>query len=297
MAGSKMHEGEVHIDVELVRRLVAQQFPHWSGLIVEPAESTGTVNAIYRLGSDMYLRLPRVEAWAQDLMKELHWLPSLAGHLSLEIPEPLAEGHPAFGYPFEWAIYRWLDGSTYAPDSIGSERDAAAELARFVSELRAIDSSRGPRSRRDAPLRLRDPQVQAFIQSLDGEVDGEAAMAVWRRSLKAPEWDGVSVWTHGDLLPPNLLVRDGRISAVIDFGSIGLGDPAVDVIPAWTVFGEEGRKTFRPSLDVDDDTWTRARGFALHQALLIIPYYQESNPAFTAMARRTVDQLLADSNA
>jgi aminoglycoside phosphotransferase (APT) family kinase protein len=245
----------------------------------------------------MYLRLPRVEAWAQGLVKERQWLPRFARHLSLEIPEPLAEGHPAFGYPFEWAIYRWLDGSTYAPASIGSERDAAAELARFVSELHAIDSSGGPRSRRDAPLRLRDSQVQAFIESLDGEIDGEAAMAVWRRSLKGPEWDGVSVWTHGDLLPPNLLVRDGRMSAVIDFGSIGLGDPAVDVIPAWTVFSEEGRKTFRTSLDVDDDTWTRARGLALHQALLIIPYYRDSNPAFTAMARRTVDQLLADSKA
>jgi len=276
--------------------LVADQFPQWSDLDVEPFQSTGTVNAIYRFGSGMYLRLPRLEAWAQDLEKELHWLPMLSRHLSLRVPEPIAKGDPAFGYPFTWAIYRWLEGSTYAGDRVGSERDAAKELANFVLELRSFDSSAGPRSKRDSPLRFRDAQVQEFIQTLDDEIDGPRATAVWRASLDAPEWGRPPVWTHGDLLPPNLVVKDRRIDAVIDFGNVGLGDPAVDVIPAWTVFGGEDSATFRASLDVDDATWSRASGLALHQALLIVPYYRDSNPAFAAMAMRTIDQLLADGS-
>ena len=297
MPERQLHEGEVHIDGDLVRRLVSDQFPQLSDLDIEPAESMGTVNAIYRLGSDMYLRLPRLEAWARDLEKELHWLPLLRPHLSLRVPEPIAKGHPAFGYPFAWAVYRWLEGSTYSADRIGSERDAAEGLGIFVSELRSFHSSVGPRSTRDAPLRLRDAQVQDVMRTLDGEIDGPGVTEVWRASLDAPEWDQRPVWTHGDLLPPNLVVRDQRIDAVIDFGNTGLGDPAVDVIAAWTVFRGEGRETFRATLNVDDATWTRARGLALHQALLIIPYYRDSNPAFASMAKRTIDQLLADGTA
>ncbi len=290
----KMHEGEVDIDVGLVHRLLAMQFPQWCDLPVDEVHSTGTVNAIYRLGDDMCVRLPRVEAWARDLEKELRWLPALAPHLPVAVPEPVASGDPGLDYPFRWAIYRWLEGETFAGDRDPDERQAAADLAQFVTELRRIDPSGAPSSRRDQPLHIRDSQARKAIDASRGTIDRDAATAAWELSLQAPAWDGSAVWTHGDLLPPNLLIEHGRLRAVIDFGSVGVGDPAVDVIPAWSTFGDAGRDAFRCALDVDDATWARGRGFALHQALLIIPYYPETNPAFVAVAMRTLAEVLAD---
>jgi aminoglycoside phosphotransferase (APT) family kinase protein len=288
-----MHEGEVNIDAALVHELLAKQFPQWSHLPLEEVRSTGTVNAIYRLGEDMCARLPLVRSWADDLHKELRWLAWLGKRLSLAVPEPLATGTPEADYPYTWGIYRWLQGETFSADRVASERQAAVELAQFVVELRRIDSADAPRSRRDTPLRLRDPETRAAIDSLRGIIDTADVAAAWEVSLQAPEWDETPVWTHGDLLPPNLLVQRGRLSAVIDFGNVGVGDPAIDVIAAWSVFGDDGRAAFREALDVDDTTWARARGFALHQALLVIPYYPETNPAFVAMAQRTIDEVLS----
>jgi aminoglycoside phosphotransferase (APT) family kinase protein len=297
VATKRMHEGEVDIDVELVRRLLVAQFPQWCERPVEAVQSTGTVNAIYRLGDDLCIRLPRIQTWASDLEKELRWLPRLAPHLSLAVPEPVAKGDPGAGYPFTWAIYRWLDGETFAGDRVGDEREAAADLAQFVVELRRIDPAGAPHSPSHRSLLVRDPHTRAVIESLRGVIDTDAATTAWEMSLRAPPWDGRPVWTHGDLLPPNLLVEGGRLSAVIDFGGVGVGDPAFDVIPAWSVCSDEGRDTFRGDLDVDDATWARGRGFALHQALLIIPYYPETSPEFVAMATRTVENVLADSDA
>jgi aminoglycoside phosphotransferase (APT) family kinase protein len=289
-----MHDGEVDIDVDLVRRLLFTQFPQGAELPLQAVPSAGTVNAIYRLGDDMCVRLPRVHRWAGDLENELRWLPTLAPQLPLVVPEPLATGRPGEGFPFPWAIYRWLQGETLATARVGDEREAAADLARFVAALRRIDPSGGPRSGRDKPLLMRERETRAAIESLRGIIDTDAATAAWEASLGAPGWDGRPAWTHGDLLPPNLLVEDSRLSAVIDFGNMGIGDPAVDVIAAWSVFGDGGRDDFQRTLDVDDATWLRGRGFALHQALLIVPYYPDTNPAFVAMAMRTIDQVLAD---
>jgi aminoglycoside phosphotransferase (APT) family kinase protein len=297
MAANRMHEGEVDIDLDQVRQLLVTQFPEWSGLPLELVRSTGTVNAIYRLGADMFLRLPRLSRWAGELAKELHWLPRLAPHLSLAVPEPLATGKPGSVYPFPWAVYRWLDGKTFATDRVRDEPRAAVDLAQFVTELRRIDTSGAPRSQRDRPLLLRDPETRTAITSLCGIIDTDAVTAAWVSSLRAPEWGGAPVWTHGDLLSPNLLVEDGRLRAVIDFGNMGVGDPAVDVIPAWSLFSANGRNEYRSALAVDDPTWARARGLALHQALLIIPYYAESNPGFVATATRTVAEVLADGEA
>jgi aminoglycoside phosphotransferase (APT) family kinase protein len=294
LAAKKMHDGEVDVDVERVRRLLVTQFPHWAALPLDVVHSTGTVNTIYRLGDEMCVRLPRVQRWAGDLERELQWLPTLAPHLPLAVPEPIARGDPGVGYPFPWAIYRWLEGETFASDRIGDEGQAAADLARFVGQLRRIDPSGAPLSRRGTPMRLRDAEARGAIGSLRGIVDTAAATAAWETSLRAPAWGGNPAWTHGDLLPPNLLVSGGRISAVLDFGNVGMGDPAIDVIPAWSVFSNDGRDAFREALDVDDATWTRGRGFALHQALLIIPYYPETNPALATMATRTVEAVLAD---
>jgi aminoglycoside phosphotransferase (APT) family kinase protein len=294
MTTPKMHTDEVDIDPELVRTLVTAQFPRLSNLSISAVASTGTVNAIYRLGHDFYARLPRVEAWARDLAKELSWLPLLAPHLSLPVPEPVATGEPACGYPFHWAIYRWIDGEPYADVLIDDQRQAAVDLAQFVAELHGIEPMVGAQRGGRDPLREVDTITRTALEASHPEIDTAAAMAAWDLALTAPAWAGTPVWIHSDLLPPNLLVRAGRICAVIDFGAVGLGDPAMDVIAAWSVFGATGRSVFRAALDVDDGTWNRARGYALHQASMIIPYYRVSNPGFVSMAQRTIEQVISD---
>ena len=293
----KMHDGEFSIDAELVGRLVAAQFPRLAGLPVRAFKSTGTVNAIYRLGGHLCARLPRAQSWAQNLEKELHWLPKLAPRVSLQVPEPVAKGHPESWYPFSWAIYRWIDGQPYADGLIEDEQQAAGDLAQFVAELRGIDpTALAPRGGRK-PLRELDAVTRAAIESARDVIDGDAATDAWERALDTPAWPGTPVWIHADLLRPNLLVNGGRLRAVIDFGSAGVGDPAADVIAAWSVFSHTGRRAYRDALDVDDGMWNRARGFALHQAVLIIPYYPRTNPGFVALAKRTVGEILADINA
>ena len=294
MGTGKMHAGEVPIDAALVGRLISEQFPRWADLPISAVRSTGTVNAIYRIGDHLCARLPRVEEWAQDLEKERRWLPKLAPRLSLPIPEPVGKGHPTSSYPFSWAIYRWIDGEPYSDDLVDDEQRAARDLARFVAALRRIDPVPGVPLGGRPPLRDLDAATREAIDSSRRVVDGDAATAAWELALEAPAWRGTPVWIHTDLLRPNVLLRDGRLRAVIDFGGVGVGDPAADVIAAWSVFGRTGRNTFRNALDIDDDTWNRARGFALHQAAMIIPYYRETNPGFVSLARRTVGEVLAD---
>ncbi len=293
----KMHDDEVHIDAELVGRLVAAQFPELTDLPISAVSSTGTVNAIYRIGDTHYARLPRLGQWAQDLDNEWRWLPKLASRLSLRIPEPVGRGHPASSYPFSWAIYGWIDGQPYADELVDDERQAGKVLAQFVAELRGMEPvALAPRAGRK-PLRELDAMTRAAIDSARSVIDHDAAVAAWERALEAPAWSGTPVWIHTDLLRPNLLVHGGRLVAVIDFGGVGVGDPAADGIAAWSVFSHTGRGSFRGALDVDDDTWNRARGFALHQAAMIIPYYTKTNPRFVALAKRTIEEVIADINA
>ena len=254
----------------------------------------GTTHVLSGLGEDLYCDC-HAQRWAQDLDKEWHWLPKLAPHLSLRVPEPVAKGHPASGYPFSWAIYRWIDGQPYADELVDDEHQAARDLAQFVVELRRIDPVVGaPRGGRK-PLRELDAVTRAAIES------ARTSSTAMRppppgSALEAPAWQGTPVWIHTDLLRPNLLVHGGRLCAVIDFGGVGVGDPAADVIAAWSVFSQTGRGVFRGALDVDDGTWNRARGFALHQAAMIIPYYTETNPGFVALAKRTIEEVLTDIN-
>ncbi len=293
----KMHHDEVHIDAELVGRLVAAQFPELADLAISAVRSTGTVNAIYRIGDHLCARLPRVQQWAKDLDNEWRWLPKLGPRLSLQVPEPVGRGNPASSYPFSWAIYGWIDGQPYADELVDDEREAAKDLAQFVVELRRIDPvAEAPRAGRK-PLRELDAVTRTAIESGRGVIDSDAATAAWERALEAPAWVGTPTWIHTDLLRPNLLVRGGRLAAVIDFGAVGVGDPAADVIAAWSVFRHTGRAVFRDALAVEDGTWNRARGFALHQAALIISYYAETNPGFVSLAKRTVEEVLADLDA
>jgi aminoglycoside phosphotransferase (APT) family kinase protein len=295
MGTSRMHRDEVEFDVGLVRRLVDEQVPKMRGFRLRPVRSTGTVNAIFRLGDGFCVRLPRVARWAGDLDKEVALLPMLARQLSLTIPRPVAKGHPTSDYPFPWAVYEWIDGAPYARANVHDEREAARDLARFVSDLRRIEPPRGaPRAGR-APLRELDGDTRDAIAASRHVIDSRATTSAWERAFAAPTWDGSPVWIHTDLLPSNLLVRGGRLHAVIDFGGAGIGDPAADVTPAWAVFGHDGRRVFREALAVDEGTYQRARGYALHQAAMIIPYYEATNPNFVAQAKRTVEEVLADS--
>jgi len=289
----KLHEGEVDVGADLVGRLVAAQFPRFADLAIGEVRSTGTVNAIYRLGDHHCVRLPRLAKWAQALQKEVSWLPRLAPHLSVRVPEPVATGLPAHGYPFHWAIYRWIEGDPYRDDLVSDERSAAEDLARFVLELRRMDTLGAPRGGR-RPLRELDAVTRAAIASSHDAIDADAALAAWEIALESPSWDGTPVWIHTDLLRPNLLVEAGSLRAVIDFGGAGIGDPAADLIAAWSVFGPIGRAAFRLALDADEGAWQRARGYALHQAAMIVPYYAETNPAFVAQAKRTIREVIRE---
>ncbi|MEZ4641656.1 MAG: aminoglycoside phosphotransferase family protein [Chloroflexota bacterium] len=289
----KMHKGEMDINIALVRQLLAEQFPHLAKRPVTLVRSTGTVNAIFRIGDDLYARLPRVAEWAKSLNREWEWLPKIAPHISLAIPQPVVRGKPTSTYPYSWAIYRWIEGASYQDDLINDERQVARDLANFIMELQGVAMQGAPSGGR-APLIELDAVTRSVIETLRGVIDTEAVLELWTRSLEVPPWNGKPVWIHGDLLKSNLVVRDGRLCAVVDFGGVGIGDPAADIVPAWSVFNEVGRETFRRALVVDDNTWYRACGYALHQALMIIPYYPDTNPEFVIMAKRTVNEILTD---
>lgn len=259
--------------------------------------STGTVNHMFRLGDDLAVRVPRCQEWAADLDKELDLLPRLAPagarHLPLALPQPLAAGVPGPGVPLRWAVYRWLPGVPYSDDLVRDEGDAAEDLAAFVLALRSLDASDGPAGGRK-PLRHLDTQTREALRASHG-IDVPAALTAWDRALDAPPWHGVEpVWVHADLLRPNLLVVDGKLSAVIDVGSMGVGDPAADVIAAWSVFGQRGRAAYLAALGGEPATIERGRGYALHQAALIIPYYATTNPGLAEHARRTIAQVIDD---
>jgi aminoglycoside phosphotransferase (APT) family kinase protein len=296
MAAPKMHADEIETDVALVRRLLAGQFPEWADLAIDPVVSYGTDHDIYRLGDHLAARLPRIEWATKQAAKEAEWLPKLAPHLTLAIPVQLAMGHPAEGYPFEWSVYEWLPGEN-ANGTIDDPDRAAVDLAAFVNALRQVDTTgahpRPPRGR-GAPLAELDEQVRESIAHLGDRVDGDAALRSWEESLNASAWDGEEVWVHGDLLPGNLLVVDGRLSAVIDFGGLNVGDPACDLQPAWNVFAAGSRMRYRAELHVDGASWLRGRGWALYQAVLALPYYRHTNPGMIRQASHALAQVLAD---
>lgn len=294
MPAGKMHDDEVDTDVSLVGRLLAAQFPQWANLPIEPVHSAGTDNAIYRLGDDMAVRLPRIHWATGQVEKEHRWLPRLAPLLPLAIPVPLAMGTPGEGYPWHWSVYRWLEGENSTIKRIADLCQAATELAGFITALQRIDTTGGLPASRGVPLAIRDADTRSAIAALHGMIDVDAVTTAWEAALQAPEWDRLPVWFHGDMLPGNLLVERGRISAVIDFGGLGVGDPACDLMIVWSLFSGESRDVFRTALGVDDATWARGRGWALSQALIFIPYYLDTNPVGVGIARRTIGEVLAD---
>ncbi|MFD3519235.1 aminoglycoside phosphotransferase family protein [Streptomyces sp. NPDC058653] len=292
-----MHADEVPTDEDLVRRLLAAQFPQWAGLPVEHFPSGGTVNAVYRLGDDMAVRLPRIEGGVADLAKEHRWLPWLAARLPVPVPTVLGLGAPAEAYPWPWSVNRWLDGVHPEAGRLAEPGPLARDLAGFVRALRPLDTTDAPPAYRSGPLAEDDDPTRAALsdlRDLGGIVDTEAATAAWEADLRAPDWDGPPVWVHSDLMPGNLLVDGGRLSGVIDFGTTGVGDPASDLIPAWNLLPAGVRDDYRAALGTDDATWARGRGRALSMALIQLPYYLHTNPLIAVNARHVIGEVLAD---
>ncbi|MFF4833790.1 aminoglycoside phosphotransferase family protein [Streptomyces sp. NPDC001315] len=295
MCALKMHSDEVDLDASLVGRLVAEQFPQWAGEPVERLESSGTENAMFRLGSGLVVRLPRRPGAVADVEHEQRWLPRLAPRLPCAVPEALGRGGPGTGFSWPWSVYRWLDGRNPVVGAVEEPKLLAEDLAEFIGALRRIGPQDGPPNHRGVPLATRDADTRSAIAQLEGRIDTGAVTALWEQALRAPQRQAPPVWAHGDLSPGNVLVSGGRLEAVIDFGTVGVGDPAVDLIVAWNLLPESARDTFRDAVGADDAEWARGRGWALSISLIQLPYYWETNPALAENSRHVIGEILAEA--
>ncbi len=294
MPTPRMHDDELLIDENLVRGLVAAQFPDWANLPLAVLTPSGTDNAMFSLGSDKVVRLPRTERTVANLTKECLWLPRLAKHLPIPIPVPISIGVPTDVYQLPWCVCERLPGLNLSIGRLDDLQQAARDMGEFVSALRQIDTADGPICKRGMPLMTRDTETRAAIAATQTNFDPARATHIWEKALSAPNWTAAPLWIHGDLHSGNLLAEAGRISAVIDFGSAGIGDPAADLMIAWTLLDASAREVFRSIVLPDDDSWTRGRGWALTMGIVAYPYYKATNPTFAAIAKQTVDEVLAD---
>jgi aminoglycoside phosphotransferase (APT) family kinase protein len=286
------------INEDLARRLVDGQFPGWADLPLTPVEVSGVDNRTFRLGQQMLLRLPSAECYAKQVDKEQRWLPLLAPRLPLPIPTPVANGVPGEGYPFSWSVYLWLEGESAALGAIGDLTEFAITLAGFLRALQHIDAAEGPGPGphnffRGGPLTTYAAESIRAIDALGDEIPGDSVRAVWDDAIAAT-WAEEPVWFHGDVATGNLLVRDGRLSAVIDFGTSGVGDPACDLVIAWTLLSGPSRDAFRSILGVDSGTWSRGRGWALWKALITLVEHLGRDPLAAGESRRVIERVVAD---
>ncbi|MFJ8016772.1 aminoglycoside phosphotransferase family protein [Streptomyces sp. NPDC096339] len=297
MATERTADVRPAIDAALVRGLVDTQFPQWAGLPLELLDPAGSDHVIYRLGAELSVRLPRHAGAIGQARKESEWLPRLAPRLPLAVPVPVGVGEPDFGYPWPWAVSRWLDGEVATVEALADSSEAAVELAGFLSALQRFEPGDIPawgasEDLTAPPLLARDRATRAAIAEVDGVFDAAAMTELWETAISAPGWDGPAVWFHGDFHTGNLLTVDGRLSAVIDFGGLGLGDPACDLVIAFTLMSAESRAAFRAALAVDDATWIRGRGWALATALNAYTHYAAVNPRVAAQTTRQITEAL-----
>jgi aminoglycoside phosphotransferase (APT) family kinase protein len=289
-----MHDDGVAVSAEVVRALLREQAPEWAALPLRLVDEVGTDNVLYRLGDRLVVRLPRGGRSVTSLAKECEWLPRLGPHLPVAIPAVRAVGRPGAAYPYRWAVYDWLPGERATEARVRDPAALARDLAGFLSALWRLDAGDAPAPGehnffRGVPLAERDQQTRASIAALRGLIDTTAAAAVWDAAMAAPAWPGPPVWIHGDVDRQNLLVQDGRLYGVIDFGGLGGGDPACDVMAAWKLFDAPARAAFRRLLDVDEATWQRSRGWAVSQAVIALAYYtDETHPVLVRESRRWI---------
>ncbi|WJY43304.1 aminoglycoside phosphotransferase family protein (plasmid) [Streptomyces sp. P9-2B-2] len=297
MVTGRIAETRPAIDAALVRRLVDKQFPRWADLPLGLLDPAGSDHVIYRLGDELSVRLPRHAGAIGQARKEYEWLPRLAPHLPLAIPVPVAVGEPDFGYSWPWAVSRWLDGEVATVEMLADSSQAAVELAEFLKALQqfapgAIPAQDAGKDLTAWPLADRDRATLAAIEKVSGAFDAVAMTELWDAALSAPGWAGPPVWFHGDFHTGNLLTVDGRLSAVIDFGELGIGDPACDLTIAFTLMSAQSRDAFRAALGVDDATWLRGRGWALATGLNAYIAYAAFNPRVAAQTTRQITEAL-----
>jgi aminoglycoside phosphotransferase (APT) family kinase protein len=294
-----MPAAEVAIDVSLVRALLREQHADLASLELVD-EGSGWDNALFRLGDDLGVRLPRRGAAAALIEQEQRWLPELGPRLPLPTPVPLRIGRPGCGFPWAWSIVPWLAGHNAVRATLGDAALAAVQLGAFLSELHRPVPSDAPRNPvRGVPLSHRSEVVHNRVRQLDGLVDSAAVLTSWDDAVRTPTWSGPPLWIHGDLHPANLLVSDGRISAVIDFGDLTAGDPATDLSVAWMLLPPPARTIFRASARgsgdaIDEDTWRRARGWALALGLAYLAHSRD-NDVMGTLGRATIDAVLREA--
>lgn len=298
MTVAKLHPGEVDISATLVHALLRQQAPQWADDGLTHVESSGTDHVLYRLGSTMVVRMPRI-GWADEqASREAIWLPVLGPYLPVAVPQPVFIGAPTVDYPWRWSVYRWLPGDDAQRTPPANKGAAAQTLARIVAGLRRVPTTGGAhRGSRSGTLQTRHQDTLDALRALQplGLINVGRAAELWNAWVQEPITTDASVWLHSDIHGGNLLVTDGHISALIDFGGLTLGDPAVDTTVAWTFLDEPERTLFATQLAIDPAQWRRSRAWALSIALIQLPYYQTTNPVLAATALRTINAVLAAS--
>lgn len=295
MPADNTPQAEVHVDTALVRALLEGQHPDIAHLTIEPVDS-GWDNVMFRLGDDLAVRLPRRGLAAELVENEQRWLPDLAQRLPLAVPVPVRTGGPGAGYPWRWSVTEWVPGAVAATAPPVDPTAAATALGGFLVAMHTPAPADAPRSPfRAVPLEQRDDSVRERVAILGDAIDSRTVLACWDDLVDTTPWNDPPVWVHGDLHPFNLVTDDGRLSGVIDFGDLTAGDPATDLAAAWMLLPPAARDTLRDHAgSVDDDTWARARGWALALSLAMLTHSAD-RPAMTALGRRTLDAVLADT--
>ncbi len=267
----KLRSGKFPVDVRLVERLIVRQFPQWADLPIRPVAMDGWDNWTFHLGDRMKVRLPSADGYAGQAAKEAEWLPKLAPRLPLEVPVPLAVGQPDEEFPWLWSVYQWIEGEpvTRSIDKLQLAHDVAA----FLNALQAIDPAGGPAPGDHNFLRAAHPMdaygtdARSYVDALGDQIDRRAAHAVLDAAAESKSES--AVWVHGDIAVGNMLARDGRLSAIIDFGCAAVGDPSCDLVLAWVFLDGESRAAFRAAVAVDEAAWARGRAWALWKAALL----------------------------
>jgi aminoglycoside phosphotransferase (APT) family kinase protein len=291
---------DVDIDVPLVRALLNEQHPDLASLPLFDVE-TGWDNVVYRLGDDRAVRLPRRAAAAALIGHEQRWLPELAPRLPLPVPTPVRTGQPGCGYPWSWTIARWLAGQSAAVTPSHDPLTVAAQLGAFLHALHQPAPPDAPRNLvRGVPLLDRTQAVHDRASQVTSLVDSAAVLDLWKHLVQAVPWPGPPLWIHGDFHPGNVLISKGHASAVIDFGDVRAGDPATDLAMAWMMFQPSVPRRFRTAAGgstnwIDDDTWTRARAWALVFGLAFLAILRDSE-VFGRLGRSTLEAVLGDDS-
>ena len=301
MSNPEKHD-KLEITSQIVSSLIAEQFPQFSHLPIRPVDHGGNDNRTFHLGTEMSIRLPSSEEYVRQVKKEQEWLPKIAPHLPLPIPQPIAMGMPSESYPLNWSIYKWLAGESPNNLELGDTylETIAAQLANFLSEFHKYDAAGAPAPGlhnwwRAAHTSIYDAQTRMLIEQLKDLVDADKATSLWQRAISS-KWNKDPVWVHGDVASGNLLVKNNKLAAVIDFGCMGIGDPACDLTIAWTFFRGKSREIFKANLQLDEETWARARGWAMWKALFEISELKDKSGVGLMKQRQIINAVMKEDS-